>query len=283
MNLTVFNTASVSLVFLLASLTLCGQVKIGDNPTQLSPYAVLELESTTGGLLLPRMSTEERDQNIDQEAPAGLFIFNTDENSIQYFYEMYDAQGRFIKKGWKSTTENQVSFGDHMPNNPALGDLHYDQAASALQVFDGQQWMTVSGGASAQVGNGLEVKEGVLGLGGALTRPTTLETTGANTLSITGLKESDYASGVDLLVVDKKSGELQKYPLASRSEEVAEFTATDGQKQFTTPQTISDKSIINVFRNGIRIDFTVINDNTIELEQQAVCYENDQIRIIQYN
>ena len=59
-----YNTYSSS--FLFFGLLLCigianAQVKIGDNPTEISHYSILELQSSNKGLLLPRMNTQERD------------------------------------------------------------------------------------------------------------------------------------------------------------------------------------------------------------------------------
>ncbi|WP_324024257.1 hypothetical protein QSV08_14420 [Maribacter sp. BPC-D8] len=57
--------------------------------------------------------------------------------------------------------------------------------------------------------------------------------------------------------------------------------ANNGQKQFNTPLPIVDIRKIAIYRNGVRIDFTTINDNTIELESEVICYQNDKIRIVQ--
>lgn len=62
------------------------QVKIGDNFEEVSPYALLELESKDKALLLPRMSDAERDASFGQEAPIGMVIFNTDVQMIQFYY-----------------------------------------------------------------------------------------------------------------------------------------------------------------------------------------------------
>jgi uncharacterized protein (TIGR02145 family) len=51
------------------------QIKVGNNPTTLNSSAVLELESTTQGLLLPRMTTAQR--NAISNTATGLVIFNT--------------------------------------------------------------------------------------------------------------------------------------------------------------------------------------------------------------
>ena len=61
-----------------------GQVKIGDNPGSISPGSVLELESTSKALTLPRMTT------VQMEAiPSpikGMIVFNIDSNCI-YLYK----------------------------------------------------------------------------------------------------------------------------------------------------------------------------------------------------
>ena len=73
------------LSFLLTPYVYCwGQVKIGQNIDQLNPAAVLELESTNKGLLLPRMTTAQRDSIPIHENTEGLLIFNIDSNALQY-------------------------------------------------------------------------------------------------------------------------------------------------------------------------------------------------------
>ena len=60
------------------------QVKIGDNPGSMSPGSLLELESTSKALALPRMTTTQM-----QAIPSplrGMIVFNIDSNCI-YFYK----------------------------------------------------------------------------------------------------------------------------------------------------------------------------------------------------
>lgn len=57
--------------------------------------------------------------------------------------------------------------------------------------------------------------------------------------------------------------------------------AYNGQDLFNTPQNITDLSLIRVYRNGIRIDFSIIDINTIQLELEAICFQDDIIRIEQ--
>jgi hypothetical protein len=54
--------------------------KIGTNQNSINPSALLELESTTKGLLLPRMTLQERDNILSP--PAGLMVYYS--NNINY-------------------------------------------------------------------------------------------------------------------------------------------------------------------------------------------------------
>ena len=70
-----------------------GQVKIGDNPGNISPGSVLELESTSRALTLPRMTTVQM-----QAIPSpvnGMVIFNTDSNCI-YLYKSNNVWASII-------------------------------------------------------------------------------------------------------------------------------------------------------------------------------------------
>jgi hypothetical protein len=59
------------------------QVKVGDNPTTINDASLLELESTSQGLLPPRMTTTQRD--AISNPPAGLTLFNTTTKCLQGF------------------------------------------------------------------------------------------------------------------------------------------------------------------------------------------------------
>lgn len=73
--------ANLLAVFVLFSTTLFAQVKIGGNPKENpDPSAVLDLQSTDKGLLLPRL-TAQQIQAIKNPANA-LVVYNKDENAI---------------------------------------------------------------------------------------------------------------------------------------------------------------------------------------------------------
>ena len=72
---------SFSVLFVFGYLN--AQVKIGDNPKQIHPSALLELESIDRGFLLPRLTTAQRDIAFKASIPEGLLIFNTDNQCIE--------------------------------------------------------------------------------------------------------------------------------------------------------------------------------------------------------
>jgi hypothetical protein len=89
------------------------QIKLGDNPGVLDPKALLELESTTKGLLLPRMNTTQQNTIT---APDGMMIYNTDSACITVrgggFWHSLCAEGN--GKPWgtlgNSTTDSVSNY-----------------------------------------------------------------------------------------------------------------------------------------------------------------------------
>jgi hypothetical protein len=160
------------------------------------------------------------------------------------------------------------------------GDQVWNKSCKCIQVFNDSNWVSITTLAL----NGLTKIDNTIKLGGTLTEATILKTNTTNTLAIEGLDES--TDNEDLFVViDKNTGVLryQKAPTISTVSQKKELIiyATDGQIEFPTPLNITNVEKINVYRNGINISFTALNTNTIKLEPEAVCYENDKIRIVQ--
>lgn len=126
--------------------------KIGTNPGTKLPSAVLELESTTKGFLLPRMTAAQMNAIT---APAnGLAVYNTD--------------------------------------------------AACTFIYNGSAWLSLCAGAT----NGLTKTGNTISLGGALTAPTTITTTGVNTLSIGGLQNG--AGTDEIVTLDAGTGQLYR-------------------------------------------------------------------------
>ena len=62
-------TSIFGLIILLFSTKISAQAKIGDNANNLNPNVLLELESTDRGLLIPRMSSSQRDNAFITNIP----------------------------------------------------------------------------------------------------------------------------------------------------------------------------------------------------------------------
>jgi len=72
---------SILLLFLVST-TAFGQIKIGDNPENIDPSSVLELESTSRVLVITRVSTAEMEAITPQR---GGVVYNTDTQCVHYF------------------------------------------------------------------------------------------------------------------------------------------------------------------------------------------------------
>ena len=86
------------------------------------------------------------------------------------------------------------------------------------------------------------------------------------------------------MTVDSNTGVITRTPLSALFQEEVTLTiaANDGQSQFVTPLPIVTPNKVNIYRNGVRIGFTVITNTIVELEPEATCYAGDEIRIVQF-
>ena len=141
---------------------------------------------------------------------------------------------------------------------------------------------SVTGGTTT-VTNGISKNGNDILLGGPLTQPTTITVSPGNSLSIDGLGIGDPIEN-DLLLVNRDTGTLKRMGSSSLVHvEEKKIIADNGQNRFSPPLPIGDPDKINVYRNGVRIDFTVIDNSTLELEHGVICYQDDEIRIVQFN
>ena len=164
--------------------------------------------------------------------------------------------------------------------NPEEGDVVWNKLCQCIEVYDNNSWLSITTRAS----NGITLTNGNAKLGGKLTEPTILETSKENSLAVKGL-QLDTQQNNNVVVVDNNTGVLKQTPvdflnIKAQSKEIIVF-ANDGQLEFSTPLTITSSSKINVYRNGVNISFEVLNNKTIKLEPEAICYKNDKIRIVQ--
>jgi len=173
----------------------------------------------------------------------------------------------------------------------SIASLLNSKTTNSLSLSNGTLTSTVNGVTSSSgvnlissADNGLASTSGNVQLGGTLTKPTKLSTTTTNTLSITGLQNGDVTT--DGLLTVTPTGVIRKISGNALSTIVYNSVAvatSDGQKRFATPVKITDVKKIQVYRNGINVGFIQADDTHVDLEDQAACYVDDEVKIIQSN
>jgi len=87
------------------------QIKMGDHPTKIEPYALFEMESNKAGLLIPRMTTSQRDAAFVDEIPNGLLLFNTDNQCVEVYL---NSKNRWTCVGYQifQRIDDQLFWGN---------------------------------------------------------------------------------------------------------------------------------------------------------------------------
>ncbi len=301
-------------LLILSSNLLCSQVKIGQHPEQIDRHSVLELEGNDKALVITRMTTIE----MNSISPlSGAMVYNTDENCVFAYNKPLNKWTSLCnstsiytgtttptapKKGdmwvnnrgtqyWDGskwvTLSKTILNGNGHPKanvpNPQTGDVYVDNITGDVYAFNptSNTWVNQN---KLNVQNGLTYDRGsqTVKLGGVLTEPTSISTSANNPLKIEGLQEGDITKD-EVLTIDK-TGELRKVNAEKILKQVEKvFVAKDEQLVFDLSSfELKTRDKVDVYRNGVRIDFTINNSKQITLEQEAKCYDGDRIRIVQF-
>lgn len=158
----------VLLGLLLGGSPLFAQVKIGDNIDTISPYALLELESTEQGLMIPRMTIAQRDAAFGALGSIipqpGLIIFNTDSSRLEYLRLETDSSGKLTKTWQPVEGEETIVTTGPRPTDPEAGEIHFNQETSEVAIYNEETdtWITLT--APVQTlsisGNTLSISDG---------------------------------------------------------------------------------------------------------------------------
>lgn len=308
------------ILFLFTVTLTYSQVKIGDNPDLIRGSSILELESTNKVLVITRMTSTQ--MNAVNTPHQGALVYNTDDNCVFMFDgtgwkslckssqgikvirqstppnsdnnlgdfwindSKNDATSIWNGNNWVSL-DNNPTRGNGAPNtttapNPSAGDVYVNITTGEIYAYDGTTW--VKSGGSTKANNGLLVTaDNTVQLGGTLIQPTVISTNASNTLTIEGLQEGDIEND-DIVSINKTNGELRKISATNLFREVVKkITASDGDDEFDTPLPITDFRKVNLYRNGVRIDFEQVDADTVRItDPEAVCFQGDQIRIVQF-
>ena len=98
-------------LFSFGALVSRAQIKIGTDVNSMHPYSLLELQSDTQGVLFVRMDTATRDEAFSRlTPPVGLFIFNTDSQSLEMFTQdpLSDEVGRWVRLSSEDFLQPQI-------------------------------------------------------------------------------------------------------------------------------------------------------------------------------
>lgn len=117
------------LFLILHSSVLEAQVKIGEKPDSINPASILEMESTQKGLLIPRMTTVQRD--AISVPPNGLQIYNITKNTLEIF-----ANDKWESVSYTAPESNLV-FVYSLADLPAPNGSEILLDATKVYIFSG--------------------------------------------------------------------------------------------------------------------------------------------------
>ena len=227
------------------SMSLTAQVGI-NNPTP-DASAALDITSTEGGILIPRMTETERDAIT--AAANGLLIYQTDATAGFYYYNgtAWTALAGAGSGSWDHVATQNISLQDFWINNDG-------GAAKGLQIDnDGLLYGT---GASAVIEQ-LEDENGP----GALNILAENNTGDNIAVRILGNNSDDYYSGGKLVFGDYLSGVYGPY-IAESSDEDLEIVLPDGELD------INVSGDVNVSAGNLSVT-TVLNMNSNPVQNVA--------------
>ena len=248
------------------------QLKIGDNPKSINSDAMLEVESSNKGLLLPRISLK----SVSSPTPLknftkGMIVFNTSNNN-ELSPGLYYCDG----VTWiRATTELKET--PSAPNTNEYWNLNGNNTVSSCNFLG-----STNNAALVVKTNNLErlrvTEKGWIGIGTAVPKAA-LEIKGQLVIDsiVSGNIETDK-----ILVANPSDGRVKYIPASGLLYGVQNYNETvayNGKTIFSTPATISDANKIFLYRNGVLISFSINSINSIISE--LPCKQGDQIRIIQ--
>lgn len=248
------------------------QVKIGDNPKTINADAMLEVESNSKGILLPRIALKSTSTSFPLKSfTAGMIVFNT--STINDLTPgLYYCDGKkWIKGNSNSTPSDSASQqgvfwtmkgNNSVASNNFLGSINN---APVILKTNNMERLRVA-------------ENGWVGIGTSSPRAS-LEVKGQMIIDSLSLGN---ASTDKILVANPTDGRVKFIPASGFTNAVQNYTeivADNGKNIFSTPSIISDANKIFLYRNGVLISFAVNNSTSIISE--LPCKIGDQIRIIQ--
>lgn len=246
-----------------------GQIKIGNNPTQLNANAVLEMESANKGLLLPRVALVSTVSASPMTAfTRGMVVYNT-ANVNDVTAGIYYCDGvKWLKMGIGGASSASLPFWSMDGNSftsPGINFIGTKDFASLRFRTNNIERMSIS-------------ENGWVGIG-TNTPTATLQVKGQ--VVIDTLTSGNTATD-KVLVANPADGRVKAVSASAfvtGTQKRLEVVAVNGQTLFATPAVITDINKILLYRNGVLISFVLNNAQSVITE--IPCVAGDEIRIIQ--
>lgn len=186
--------------FLLSSVSLMAQtqtggVSIGKDGEAAHANAILELVSTNRGVLIPRMTSDQRKAIFGgtNESAKGLLVFDIIQNAF-YFWD---------GTAWQTVASASAKIVTGVPTVPGVpGEIAFDGTNSDMYVYSGAMWVKVTDGSSSgSSGSGSNVylspsidSYGVLYLGTQNGSAVSVDLSSMKVVSASGISVSPNAS-----------------------------------------------------------------------------------------
>ncbi len=241
------------------------QVKISVTASVANADAILEIESSNKGFLLPRLALVSTILSAPlNNFVKGMMVYDTATiNDITPGVYYCDGTKWIKSTAGSVITNNWNTFGN---TGTTAGTNFIGTTDNKDVVFKTNSFERVR-----------ITKDGWVGIG---------TTTPLAAMQIKGQIIIDTLSTGDIttdkiLVADINGKVKSVYPtvLTSSVQKKVYYVASNGQTNFVTPAVISDPDKVFLYRNGVLISFLVVNINTIMAE--IACAQFDEIKIVQ--
>ncbi len=118
-------------VVLGCGLQLNAQIKVGANVSTVNAASAIEIESTTTGILFPRLTTTQ--MNAISTPPEGLVIFNTTEGTL---YHYYSSAWTSCRDGIKTIADSDNDTKIQVEESSDEDKIRFDVAGSEAMIID---------------------------------------------------------------------------------------------------------------------------------------------------
>lgn len=183
----------------------------------------------------------------------------------------------------------KIDLGSAVKNLETVTSLTKNADGSFTYINEAGIGVTIEG-FSLHAGNGLTQNGQKIEIGGTLTKPAQIVTSTANTLAIQGMQPGDVTDNI--VVSETGTGILKSFPMSSLSNvrKIKVYSANENQNTYAVLFPITEKDKVQVFRNGVEIDFNAkLGTNLITLDFSKYaddnitsCFAGDEIKIFQW-